>query len=391
MYNVFYRYIKIKSVSKFVTVCAYFLLLIYYKVLRMFLAKKKNYTKIDKVALEDAEHFLNRKCTCPNTKAVINNESTNKTILLSIIMPAYNVEKYIKESVDSIINQKCRYNYELLIINDGSTDRTAEIVASYNNTNIQLINQKNQGLSGARNTGLNNAKGKYVAFIDSDDILEDGSINEMLDAIINNNADVSIGGYYLFYDDSDTKQLMPGKDMVVENNPNEIIFNPGFAWGKIYKRELFFNVRFPLGAWFEDTVICSVIYRKCKKMAKISDCVYGYRQNWGGISKQSKKSYKVLDHIWVMKDAIQQAHNNSIKDDDYLYSLCFGHFSSLMYRRIRHLDEETKIKAFIYACGIMKDLGIDSRKSNKKGVEKDIEKSFKTGNYKLWKLASFVV
>lgn len=120
------------------------------------------------------------------------NLPTNEHVDLSIIMPAYNVEKYIKEAIDSVLNQKTKYNYELIIVNDGATDNTKKIIQSIESDKIKYIEQKNQGLSGARNTGINNAVGKYITFMDSDDLLEDGSIEIMMDALINNKADVVV-------------------------------------------------------------------------------------------------------------------------------------------------------------------------------------------------------
>ena len=392
LYNVFYRYVKLNMIASLMTFCSYLLLLLYYKIAKLFVSKgKANRVNINESTVKQAELFLCKKNNYQKKEIILKNMDVDERVTLSIIMPAYNVEKYIKESVESVINQKTNFNYELIIINDGSTDNTESIINSINNPVIKMINQENQGLSGARNTGLNHAVGEYIFFIDSDDVLEDGSIDKLLNAIINNDADISVGGYYLFYDDTNTKQFKPGENDVIENDTGEFLLSPGFAWGKVFKRELFYNVRFPIGAWFEDTIICSVIYRKCKKMVRIPDCIYGYRQNWAGISKQSKKSYKALDHIWVMQDAIEQAHKNGLEDDTYLYELCFGHFSTFLYRRIRELDEETKENAFIVACGMMDGFYKKGIERNKKGIDKDIEIAFKTGNYKLWKLASFVV
>ena len=90
----------------------------------------------------------------------------------SLIIPAYNVEKYIKKCLDSVLNQTYN-NYEIIIINDGSTDNTSKILESYkSNKKIKIINQENKGLSNARNTGVSNAKGDYILFIDSDDFIE---------------------------------------------------------------------------------------------------------------------------------------------------------------------------------------------------------------------------
>lgn len=117
----------------------------------------------------------------------------NVTPLVSIVMPAFNVEKTIVRAIDSVLKQTYS-NIELLIINDGSTDNTREIVSKYRDSRVALINQKNEGLSGARNTGLENIKGEYVTFLDSDDWCEADFVERLISSMIVNKAQLSVCG-----------------------------------------------------------------------------------------------------------------------------------------------------------------------------------------------------
>ena len=104
------------------------------------------------------------------------------TSLVSIVMPAFNAEKTIVRAIDSVLKQTYP-NIELLIINDGSTDNTSEIVSKYRDSRVALINQGNKGLSGARNTGLENIKGEYVTFLDSDDWCEADFVEKLISSM----------------------------------------------------------------------------------------------------------------------------------------------------------------------------------------------------------------
>ncbi|MCK0205496.1 glycosyltransferase family A protein [Ornithobacterium rhinotracheale] len=100
---------------------------------------------------------------------------------LQIIIPVYNVEKYIEECIESVVNQKTKYSYIVTVINDGSPDNSRELLKKYESIrNIEIIDQENKGFSGARNTGLSLIKGKYVTFLDSDDVLHDDAIQSLL-------------------------------------------------------------------------------------------------------------------------------------------------------------------------------------------------------------------
>ena len=290
----------------------------------------------------------------------------------------------------SILSQNTNYSYELIIVNDGATDETDSIIREIKDKRIKYIIQENQGLSGARNTGLNHAQGKYVMFVDSDDVLCENSINDMLDLIKSDDADIVCGGYYTFNDKNNAKQYFIREKEVIQNNPHKAVLNFGFAWGKIYKREIFNSIRFPMKAWYEDTIVCSVIYRMCKNIVVLDKAVYGYRENPKGISRTARASKKCLDHYWVMEDAIEQANRNGIKNDYVLYELVVEHMSTYLYRRISLLDEYIIECTFIMARNMLKEIRQDDYNIQGGVIKKDIEYAFEKGNYKLWKLASFI-
>ncbi len=181
---------------------------------------------------------------------------------LQIIVPCYNVEEYVEDCIKSILNQKTKYNYIVTIINDGSTDNTLNILKKFeNDEHVELIDQENKGLSGARNTGLKNMKAKYITFVDSDDMLADNSIESLLDAAFSHeDADIIEANHFSL-----------NNGMTLQNNryKEKAYVNPttldGYAWGKLYKAELWKNFQFPEGFWFEDTILAYILFYKAKK------------------------------------------------------------------------------------------------------------------------------
>ena len=392
MYNTFYRKVNNEKIAKVLASIGYFILIIYYAMARNLYLHINHKNKYNDVQINKVRTQLMKECNIEKQKNIFKNSNVDESVDLSIIMPAYNVEKYIKQCIESVINQSTKFIYELIIVNDGSTDDTEKIIKSFNCENIKYIKQKNQGLSGARNTGIENAVGKYITFIDSDDVMGKNAIEVMMKAIIKESADIVVGSYYMFTNDTDKKQNCISKKRIIDNNTSEAVRNHGYAWGKIFKREIFDKVRFPLHMWYEDTLICTVILRmQNKKVVVLDDIVYGYRINPEGISRTARSSKRAVEHYWVLEDAIEQARENDIENDKVLYDIAVNHLSSLMYRRISLLDDELIESAFVLSCNVINQLYKDEYECKKRFIEKDIERAFKTYNYKLWKLASFIV
>lgn len=380
MFNTFYRITKNKAVTNILTFISYRILLIYYYVARLFLKKRLN------VSREEAFEKVNKISKKPMKKYSYNKRIIDENIDLSIIVPAYNSSDYIEECISSVLKQKTSYNYELIVINDGSKDNTLEKINLFKkNKNLKIINQENKGFSGARNRGIDEAKGKYIMFLDSDDLLCENSIEKLIKTANEKKADIVQGSYYTFNKNGNKFY----KDIPPTEEDREISV-PGFPWGKVYKGELFEKVRFPLNFWYEDTIVNYLLARLSNKYVAISDYVYGYRINEKGITFTSKKSKKVLDTYWIIEEMIDLSKDIGLKIDDSIYDMTIFQLSNLLYRRIHFLDEETIKNTFILACYLMKDIGIKDSK-NKSIIFRDIERAFKEKNYRLWKIASFVI
>lgn len=382
MYNTFFRIFKNKKMAKVLSNIGHTILVCYYMVARLFLKKKSDLTS------DDAYKIMQKCSKKPNMEADCINKKLNKD--LSIIVPAYNAEKTIKECIDSVIKQITDIEYELIIINDGSKDKTSQLVLKYTDEHIVLIEQENRGFSGARNRGIDESTGRYIMFLDSDDMLADGSIDRMMKSIIKEEADIVQGNYYSFVDGNGNysySQLKAG----VYTDKEDIIANPGYPWAKIYKRELFDNLRFPLNVWFEDTIVCMILFRMCRKMVVIDNVVYAWRINPNGITQNARKSRKCIDHYWVMEYVLEKAEKIGLPDDALQYNLVKSHVSTLLYRRISLMSENVIESAFVMACDMLDKIRPQNYEGNQRKIERDIETAFKTRNYKLWKLASFIV
>ena len=382
MYNTFFRIFKNKKMAKVLSNIGHTILVCYYMVARLFLKKKSDLTS------DDAYKIMQKCSKKPNMEADCINKKLNKD--LSIIVPAYNAEKTIKECIDSVIKQITDIEYELIIINDGSKDKTGQLVLEYTDEHIVLIEQENRGFSGARNRGIDESTGRYIMFLDSDDMLADGSIDRMMKSIIKEEADIVQGNYYSFVDGNGNysySQLKAG----VYTDKEDIIANPGYPWAKIYKRELFDNLRFPLNVWFEDTIVCMILFRMCRKVVVIDNVVYAWRINPNGITQNARKSNKCIDHYWVMEYVLEQSEKIGLLNDELQYNLVKSHMSTLLYRRISLMSEDVIESAFVMACDMLDEIRPQNYEGNQRKIERDIETAFKIRNYKLWKLASFIV
>ena len=382
MYNTFKRKLKNEYIACFIANIGYGVLILFYVIVRMFFKKKSS------LSIDDARKKLDEFSPKPEMDCQIINQPIG--LDLSIVIPAYNAEKTIKQCLESVVQQVVSYQYEVIVINDGSTDSTKDIVQSISDEHIILINQENRGFSGARNRGIDECTGKYIMFLDSDDYLVGNCIQNMMDKIIVEQADIVQGGHYMFYANSNAKTYCKLMD-TIQTEKEEMVCNLGYPWAKIYKRELFEQIRFPLDVWFEDTIVCMLLYRMCHKIVQMSDIVYAYRINPSGITQTARHNKRCVEHYWIMEFVLEKAKQIGLPKDAIQYNLVKGHMSTLMYRRISLMDDEIIEAAFILACDMLNKIRPKGYQSTGNIVNKDIERAFLDKNYKLWKLASFVV
>lgn len=270
--------------------------------------------------------------------------SSNIEYDLSIIMPAYNSQDCIGNCINSILNQKTDYNYEIIIINDGSKDNTKSELEKFSvHENITIVNQENKGIACSRNKGLELAKGRYIMFVDSDDLLSDNAIEPLLKKAFEKSIDIVQGNNNYVYKGRDKvlEKPLAKSDFEINLKENkEFILNiKGFPWGRVYLRELWKDVEFPVGFDYEDTVIQLIIFRKANSYAYINKVVYEYTVGFESVSKKLVGSNKSLDTFYIVLHLINVNEALNIEFDQSFYRIILNQLGSLLYMRTRGLDE----------------------------------------------------
>lgn len=221
-----------------------------------------------------------------------------KEELISVIVPIYNVEKYLEKCIESIINQTYK-NLEIILVNDGSTDNSKKICEKYveKDKRIKLVNKENGGLSAARNAGIAVAKGKYFGFVDSDDFIKDTMYEYLHNLIVENKSDIAICNYLYFTEDEEMETI---QNKIKDANEDKIkIFNSkealrellkgttiqDFAWNKLYKAELFNkdNRKYPFGRKMEDIGTTYKLFSASKSIVLGKSVQYFYLQRSSSI------------------------------------------------------------------------------------------------------------
>lgn len=245
--------------------------------------------------------------------------------LISIIVPIYNVEKYLEKCLRSIQNQSYK-NIEVLMVNDGSPDHSEDICKKYLlDERFRLIEKENGGLASARNAGLEVAKGIYIAYIDSDDWVENDMIEVLVNNLVKTDADMSVCSYNICNGDSLNRKRIGDRDDVVmidQDTAIEYTILPsrfyGFSWNRLYKTSIVgkqrYNERFLKG---EDTPFSIEYILKCEKIVYQDLPLYNYRQDTVSISRSefNLKKMTVLDsYLWVVNELRKNKKGKKLVD-----------------------------------------------------------------------------
>ena len=206
--------------------------------------------------------------------------------LISVIVPIYKVEKYLKKCVESILEQTYS-NLDIILVDDGSPDNCGDIIEEFRKKNerIRTIHQKNGGLSDARNSGIKIAKGKYIVCIDSDDWIEKNMIEVLYKDIINTNSDISVCE---FVEEDDLQNILSTKkynNEIIEFSSKEALKSlikqdilTNHAWNKLYKASLFEGIEYPKGQLMEDVSTTYKLFEKANKIVYQNTSLYHYIQ-----------------------------------------------------------------------------------------------------------------
>ncbi len=206
--------------------------------------------------------------------------------LISVIVPVYDVESYLDKCVQSILSQTWE-NFELILIDDGSPDRCGEMCDDYAklDSRVVVIHQENAGLSAARNAGLDIMRGHFVTFIDSDDWVDSRYLEVLIQACIEEDSDLSMCEHLRVMQGESAEPFVPGETEVVTGYTSVVRLvsridggMPEFSWGKVYRRELFSEIRFPAGRLHEDLWTTYRILLSANHMAVSNAILYYYLQ-----------------------------------------------------------------------------------------------------------------
>ncbi|MCD9508246.1 glycosyltransferase family 2 protein [Photobacterium phosphoreum] len=257
--------------------------------------------------------------------------------ILSIIIPVYNVELYLDECLKSVFEQVTD-EVEVIIINDGSTDNSETIVKNYQSKyKFKYLNQENQGLSVARNNGIKESRGKYISFLDSDDILADNIILDIISEIKKSQCDLYKFKYIQFNDGEKINKHIEDYDNISNiNSKREIIEDNSFyCWSYIFKKTLFNNIEFDCGRYFEDQLIIPIIIFNATTYKMMNQVIVYYRKRNRSITNTIS-----LSHVDDALFGLNRYSKEYKKDNIYFSKVLAEQYISFLSKcaRADHLD-----------------------------------------------------
>lgn len=238
--------------------------------------------------------------------------------MVSVIVPVYNVKPYLDKCLKSILKQSYK-NIEIILVDDGSTDGSEKLCDEYahNYDNIKVVHKKNGGLSDARNIGLQHALGQYVMFVDSDDCVDGSIVEYLMNMIAKCDAEIGICDFVHLYTGKEAfvEQSQEVLEFNAENALIEMFYQKSFLMsvcGKIFKKQLWEAIRFPVGMLFEDVAIIYKVFERADKIVYGNAKLYGYMHRENSITT---KKFTVRDcDILLIFDEISEYYKNSDTD-----------------------------------------------------------------------------
>ena len=231
---------------------------------------------------------------------------------VSIIVPVYQVENYIRQCIDSILVQTFT-DFELILVDDGSKDKSGQICDEYAvlDQRVKVIHKENGGLSDARNCGMDQAVGNYFMFVDSDDYIAPTMLEYLYKALMNKEADIAVCNFLHFFEEDRKRdfstniqsEVLSGAEIFYSRKNERVYGIWTVAWNKLYKRETLGNVRFRFGKYHEDEFWANDIYQLDIKIVTIPECLYYYRQRDNSIMGK-KSAARNLDIIEALQERI---------------------------------------------------------------------------------------
>ena len=268
-------------------------------------------------------------------------------IKISIIIPVYNVEKYIEKCITSLINQTIS-EIEFIFVNDGSPDNSVNIIKKWmeKDKRIKLINKENGGQASARNLGLVEAKGEYISFLDSDDYVKEEMYEKMYNKAKEHDLDIVICNYFLTYKD----KIVAAKNNITTKlekviSPNEYILLTPSPWNKIIRKSYLeeLNFKFPEGIIYEDYASIPTLVLNKPKVLYINDCLHYYVQSESSTTRNQEYKEKYENIFLATKYLYDKMINKGYNEElEYLITYHFLYLASLnflKYKKYKNIDK----------------------------------------------------
>ena len=239
---------------------------------------------------------------------------------VSVIVPVYNVEKYIKKCLDSLVNQTLN-GVEIIVVNDGSPDNSQKIIDEYTKKykNVKSYIKENGGLSDARNYGIKKATGEYISFVDSDDYIRNDMLEIMYNYAIKEDLDVVVCDSINVYDNG-SEILIKSNNNYSDNDVRNYIISPPMACTRLFKKTIFDKIQFKKNIYYEDLEMTPKVVNITDKIGFVSEGLYYYVQRDGSIMKQNVYKKKLLNIFDVLKSNKDLLEDKFSEEIEYMYS-----------------------------------------------------------------------
>ena len=296
---------------------------------------------------------------------------------VSVVVPVYNVERYVADCLESILSQELGGSMEVIAVIDGSPDDSEAIVRrlAERDARLRVIVQENAGLSAARNAGIAHARGRWIAFVDSDDMLASGHLSALHARAREGGCDV-VGSLW---------RRMSEAGVVGElGEPVRTHMAP---WGRLYRREVWERLRFPVGCWYEDLITPCCIQPLFRE-SFVDDAGYLYRSRPGSIVEESSSNPKALDSYWALEGMLGWRGDLGIVLGQEDYDRLLQLMGPLLMGRTTFLDDEGRRALFSACCDLLASLAeLRGVRTALGGAWEDVERALRERRYELWCLA----
>ncbi len=289
--------------------------------------------------------------------------------LISIIIPAYNIENYIAKCLDSLLNQTYK-NLEIIVVDDGSSDNTGNVIDNYVSKyeNIKVIHKNNGGVSAARNSGIEVANGDYIGFVDGDDTVDKEMFKVLIDNAIKYEADISHCGYKMVFPSRIDYYYNTG--MLVEQDNKlglkDLILGervePGLV-NKLYKKELFKTVRMNEKIKINEDLLANYyLFKQSKKSVFYDKCMYSYILRKNSASTSKININKIIDPVKVKKEIL-----DDLGKESSLYNMTYERYIMTLISICRNVQirKNKEYKSYIYDAKRILKYEINNIRKNK--------------------------